>query len=183
MPGSAGTQDGGRGTIGTMEITVVQGDITRQQVDAVVNAANRGMRGGGGVDGAIHAAGGPAVLADCVQRFPHGLGTGDAGWTTAGEMPARWVIHVVGPNHRAGQTDRSLLTSCYARALEVADELGVRTMAFPLVSAGIYGWPKDDAIAAALETLSSARSAVAEARMVAFDHATYDAIRQRLSTT
>jgi O-acetyl-ADP-ribose deacetylase (regulator of RNase III) len=98
-------------------------------------------------------------------------------------MPARWVIHVVGPNHRAGQTDRSLLTSCYARALEVADELGVRTMAFPLVSAGIYGWPKDDAIAAALETLSSARSAVAEARMVAFDHATYDAIRQRLSTT
>lgn len=162
---------------------MVQGDITRQQVDAVVNAANRGMRGGGGVDGAIHAAGGPAVLEDCIARFPHGLATGDAGWTTAGDLPARWVIHVVGPNHRAGQTDRSLLTSCYARALEVADELGARTLAFPLISAGIYGWPKGDAIAAALETLAGAESAVAEARMVAFDHATYDAIRQSLSTT
>src|ERR671917_1842157 len=102
-----------------MEITVVQGDITEQEVDAVVNAANRAMRGGGGVDGAIHRAGGPEVLADCVRRFPDGLETGDAGWTTAGAMPARWVIHVVGPNHSIGQTDRSLLTSCYARALEV----------------------------------------------------------------
>jgi O-acetyl-ADP-ribose deacetylase (regulator of RNase III) len=166
-----------------MQITVVQGDITRQQVDAVVNAANRTMRGGGGVDGAIHAAGGPAVLEDCIARFPHGLSTGDAGWTTAGDLPARWVIHVVGPNHRAGQTDRSLLTSCYSRALEVADELGASTLAFPLISAGIYGWPKDDAIAAALETLAAAESAVAEARMVAYDHATYDAIRQSLPTT
>ena len=160
-----------------MEITVVHGDITQQDVDAVVNAANRGMRGGGGVDGAIHAAGGPAVLADCVARFPHGLSTGDAGWTTAGEMPARWVIHVVGPNHRAGQTDRSLLTSCYSRALAVADELGARSVAFPLVSAGIYGWPKDDAIAAAVDTLASATTRVEEARLVAFDRATYDAIR------
>ena len=160
-----------------MEITVVHGDITQQDVDAVVNAANRGMRGGGGVDGAIHAAGGPAVLADCVARFPHGLSTGDAGWTTAGEMPARWVIHVVGPNHRAGQTDRSLLTSCYSRALAVADELGARSVAFPLVSAGIYGWPKDDAIAAAVDTLASTTTRVQEARLVAFDRATYDAIR------
>ena len=164
-----------------MEITVVQGDITRQQVDAVVNAANRAMRGGGGVDGAIHGAGGPAILEDCVARFPRGLATGDAGWTTAGEMPARWVIHVVGPNHRAGETDRSLLTSCYARALEVADELDARTVAFPLISAGIYGWPKGDAIAAALETLAAADSAVAEARMVAYDHATYDAIAAALA--
>ena len=160
-----------------MEITVVHGDITRQEVDAVVNAANRGMRGGGGVDGAIHAAGGPAVLADCVARFPHGLSTGDAGWTTAGELPARWVIHVVGPNHRAGETDRSLLTSCYSRALAVADELGARSVAFPLVSAGIYGWPKDDAIAAAVDTLASTATHVQEARLVAFDRATYDAIR------
>ena len=160
-----------------MEITVVHGDITQQEVDAVVNAANRGMRGGGGVDGAIHAAGGPEVLADCVARFPHGLSTGDAGWTTAGDMPARWVIHVVGPNHRAGQTDRSLLTSCYSRALAVADELGARSVAFPLVSAGIYGWPKDDAIAAAVDTLASATTRVQEARLVAFDRATYDAIR------
>ena len=155
---------------------MVQGDITRQRVDAVVNAANRAMRGGGGVDGAIHRAGGPAIIEDCVARFPHGLATGDAGWTTAGEMPARWVIHVVGPNHRAGETDRSLLTSCYARALEVADELGARTIAFPLVSAGVYGWPKDDAIAAAVETLAAAQTRVVEARMMALDRATYDAI-------
>ena len=164
-----------------MEITVVHGDITRQQVDAVVNAANRGMRGGGGVDGAIHAAGGPAVLADCVARFPSGLATGDAGWTTAGELPARWVIHVVGPNHRAGQTDRSLLTSCYSRALAVADELGARSVAFPLVSAGIYGWPKDDAIAAAVDTLASTTTRVQESRLVAFDRATYEAIRAVVS--
>ena len=122
-----------------MRVIAVQGDITTQEVDAVVNAANRRMRGGGGVDGAIHRAGGPAVLEDCRRRFPDGLATGQAGWTTAGEMPARWVIHVVGPNYSAGERDRSLLTSCYANALAVADELGARTVAFPLVSAGIYG--------------------------------------------
>ena len=159
-----------------MELTVVQGDITEQDVDAVVNAANRAMRGGGGVDGAIHRAGGPAVLEDCIARFPNGLATGDAGWTTAGRMPARWVIHVVGPNHRAGETDRSLLTSCYSRALEVADELGARSVAFPLVSAGIYGWPKGDAIAAAVDALRSTPTSVEEARMVAFDPSTYDAL-------
>jgi O-acetyl-ADP-ribose deacetylase len=116
------------------------------------------------------------VLADCVRRFPRGLATGDAGWTTAGELPARWVIHVVGPNHRAGETDRSLLTSCYSRALEVADELGARTVAFPLVSAGIYGWPKDDAVDAAVSTLRSTPTAVDEARLVAFDAGTYAAL-------
>ena len=163
-----------------MELTVVQGDITEQQVDAVVNAANRAMRGGGGVDGAIHRAGGPEVLADCVRRFPDGLATGDAGWTTAGAMPARWVSHVVGPNYAAGQTDRGLLTSCYARALAVADELGARTVAFPLVSAGIYGWPKDDAVDAAVSTLRSTPTEVEEARLVAFDEATYDLIAARL---
>lgn len=156
-----------------MNITAVQGDITAQDVDAVVNAANRGMRGGGGVDGAIHRAGGPAVLEDCVRRFPRGLGTGDAGWTTAGEMPARWVIHVVGPNRHAGETDRDLLLSCYRRALEVADELGARSIAFPLISAGVYGWPKDDAIACALEVLRSADTSVTDARIVAFDAASY----------
>ena len=162
------------------EVTVVEGDITRQEVDAVVNAANRAMRGGGGVDGAIHAAGGPAVLADCEARFPHGLATGDAGWTTAGDLPARWVIHVVGPNHRAGETDRSLLVSCYARALAVADELGARTVAFPLVSAGSYGWPRSDAIDAAVQTLRETDTRVEEARLVALGRATYDAIRARL---
>jgi O-acetyl-ADP-ribose deacetylase (regulator of RNase III) len=166
-----------------MRITLIEGDITTQEVDAVVNAANSAMRGGGGVDGAIHRAGGPAVLEDCKRRFPDGLATGDAGWTTAGDMPARWVIHVVGPNHRAGQTDRSLLTSCYARALEVADELGVRTIAFPLVSAGIYGWPLDDAVDAAVSTLEGAETQVEGAMIVAFGRDAADAIRQRLSTT
>jgi len=163
-----------------MQITVVEGDITQQDVDAVVNAANNEMRGGGGVDGAIHRAGGAAILEDCIVRFPHGLETGDAGWTTGGNLPARWVIHVVGPNRHAGQTDRSLLTSCYVRALEVADELGARTVAFPLVSAGVYGWPKDDAIAAPLGVFRAADTRVEEARLVAFDHATYEQITAQL---
>jgi O-acetyl-ADP-ribose deacetylase (regulator of RNase III) len=163
-----------------MELTVVHGDITEQQVDAVVNAANRRMRGGGGVDGAIHAAGGPEVLEDCKRRFPDGLATGEAGWTTAGSMPARWVIHVVGPNFSAGERDRSLLTSCYRNALRVADELGARTLAFPLVSAGIYGWPKDDAIAAAVDTLRGTDTAVAEARIVAFGRPAFEAVSAAL---
>jgi O-acetyl-ADP-ribose deacetylase len=162
---------------GHAEVTVVQGDITTQDVDAVVNAANNRMRGGGGVDGAIHRAGGPAVLEDCRRRFPHGLATGDAGWTTAGEMPATWVIHVVGPNFTRGQTDRSLLVSCYARALAVADDLGARTVAFPLVSAGVYGWPRDDAIAAAVDTLRTTPTDVTEARIVALGRDTFDAVR------
>lgn len=162
-------------------LTAVQGDITQQAVDAVVNAANNAMRGGGGVDGAIHRAGGPAILADCVARFPHGLATGDAGWTTGGELPARWVIHTVGPNYRAGQRDRGLLVSCYRRSLEVADELGARSVAFPLISAGVYGWPKADAIAAAVETIESAPTDVADVRLVAFDAATYAQILARLA--
>lgn len=163
-----------------LEITVVQGDITEQRVDAVVNAANRRMRGGGGVDGAIHRAGGPAVLEDCVRRFPRGLATGDAGWTTAGVLPARWVIHVVGPNRTRGETDRSLLTSCYRRALEVADEIGARSVAFPLISAGVYGWPLDDAARAAVETLRATETSVEEARLVAFGAAAYDALAAAL---
>jgi O-acetyl-ADP-ribose deacetylase (regulator of RNase III) len=159
-----------------MELTVVEGDITEQDVDAVVNAANRAMRGGGGVDGAIHRAGGPAVLEDCIRRFPDGLATGDAGWTTAGELPARWVIHVVGPDFGRGERDRALLVSCYARALAVADELGARSIAFPLVSAGIYAWPLEDAVAAAVETLRSTPTEVDEARMVAFGARTYAAL-------
>jgi O-acetyl-ADP-ribose deacetylase len=164
------------GDHGDMELTVVQGDITEQDVDAVVNAANRAMRGGGGVDGAIHRAGGPSVLADCIARFPHGLATGDAGWTTAGDMPARWVIHVVGPNYAGGERGRSLLTSCYSRALAVADELGATSVAFPLVSAGIYGWPFDDAVEAAVSTLRSTPTRVEEARLVAFGSRAYDAL-------
>ncbi|MDQ6934241.1 MAG: O-acetyl-ADP-ribose deacetylase [Actinomycetota bacterium] len=164
----------------TARVTLVHGDITTQDVDAIVNAANNRMRGGGGVDGAIHRAGGPGLLADCKRRFPHGLATGDAGWTTAGRLAARWVIHVVGPNYSAGQRDRSLLTSCYARALAVADELGAATLAFPLISAGIYGWPLDDAAAAAVETLGATLSHVTEARLVAFGPPAYDALRLAL---
>ncbi len=163
-----------------MELTLEHGDITTQQVDAIVNAANSAMRGGGGVDGAIHRAGGPAVLADCIARFPNGLPTGQAGWTTAGDLPARWVIHVVGPNYARGQTDRSLLTSCYSNALAVADELGAETVAFPLVSAGIYGWPLDDAAAAAVETLRGTPSKVRQGRLVAFGDAAYDRLREAL---
>lgn len=163
-------------------LTVVQGDITAQQVDAVVNAANNAMRGGGGVDGAIHRAGGPKVLEDCERRFPDGLATGAAGWTTAGRMPARWVIHVVGPNHAAGERDRRLLLSCYTHALDVARELGARRVAFPLISAGVYGWPKIDAIDAALEVLGDAPSAhFDDLRLVAFDTPTAELMRSRLT--
>lgn len=161
-------------------ITAVLGDITTQDVDAIVNAANKAMRGGGGVDGAIHRSGGPAILRDCIARFPNGLATGDAGWTTAGDLPARWVIHTVGPNYNAGQRDRSLLVSCYRRALEAADELGARSVAFPLISAGIFGWPRADAIAAAIETVTAARTRVDEVRLVAFDDAVHKQIRAAL---
>ncbi len=154
-------------------ISAVLGDITTQCVDAIVNAANNAMRGGGGVDGAIHRAGGPAILGDCVERFPNGLATGDAGWTTAGDLPARWVIHTVGPNFAAGQRDRALLESCYRRALEVADELGARSVAFPLISAGIYGWPRPDAIDAAIETIRSTDTQVTDVRLVAYDPSTH----------
>lgn len=163
-------------------ITAVHGDITRRNVGAVVNAANNAMRGGGGVDGAIHRAGGPEVLQDCIRRFPDGLATGDAGWTTAGNLPARWIIHTVGPNYTAGQRDRSVLESCYRRSLQVADELGAATIAFPLISAGIYGWPKDDAIAAAIDTIAAADTEVSEVTIVAFDVTTFEAVRAHLPT-
>ncbi|MDQ3628487.1 MAG: O-acetyl-ADP-ribose deacetylase [Actinomycetota bacterium] len=160
-----------------MRLDVVRADITTLDVDAVVNAANRAMRGGGGVDGAIHAAGGPQILRDCVERFPAGLATGDAGWTTAGDLPAQYVIHVVGPDQRAGQTDPALLESCYRRALEVADELGVSSIAFPLVSAGIYGWPLDDAAKIAVGTVRAVLAAGdTSVTFAAFGDAAYEAL-------
>ncbi|GAA1853745.1 macro domain-containing protein [Asanoa iriomotensis] len=164
-------------------IVAVLGDITTQDVDALVNPANAAMRGGGGVDGAIHRAGGPAILRECVARFPGGLATGDAGWTTAGELPARWVVHTVGPNYRAGERDRALLVSCYRRALEVADELGARSVAFPLISAGVFGWPRADAIAVAVGTLAAAQTRVEDVRLVAVDEGTYQQIRAALLVT
>ena len=163
-------------------ITAVLGDITKQDVDAIINAANHAMRGGGGVDGAIHRGGGPTILRDCIERFPNGLATGDAGWTTAGELPAQWVIHTVGPNYRAGQRDRSLLTSCYRRTLQVADELGARSVAFPLISTGAYGWPRRDAIAAAVETIAAADTRVEEVRLVAFEPDSHDEVSAQLAS-
>ncbi|MEU0091758.1 O-acetyl-ADP-ribose deacetylase [Kribbella sp. NPDC006257] len=146
-----------------MEITLSTDDITTVAVDAIVNAAHHALRGGGGVDGAIHRAGGPAILADCIERYPHGIPTGQAGWTTAGNLPAQYVIHVVGPNYTAGQRDPALLESGYRNALRIADELSVRRIALPAVSAGIYGWPAQEAADIAVRTLLGTTTGVAEA--------------------
>src|ERR1700751_3992751 len=126
-----------------MRITLHEGAITRQQADALVNAANSSLLGGGGVDGAIHRRGGPAILAECrslrAGPFPDGLATGQAVATTAGHLPARWVIHTVGPVYSRNEDRSALLASCYTESLRVADELGAATVAFPAVSAGIFG--------------------------------------------
>ncbi|MFG2436115.1 O-acetyl-ADP-ribose deacetylase [Streptomyces sp. NPDC048508] len=165
-------------------ITLVKGDITRQSADAVVNAANSSLLGGGGVDGAIHRRGGPAILADCRRlragHYGKGLATGRAVATTAGELDARWVIHTVGPRYARDEDRSELLASCYRESLRVADELGARTVAFPAVSAGIYGWPMDDAARIALETVRAARTEVEEVRFVLFDQSAYDAFEARI---
>ena len=164
-PSTPGTGCGGQtGRMTSFNSEV--GDITTQRVDAIVNAASTAMRGGAGVDGAIHRAGGPAILRDCIARFPRGLATGDAGWTTAGDLPARWVIHTVGPNYSRGNTDGRLLESCYRRALEVADELGARSIAFPLVGSGAYGWSLEEAIKLAVDGVTLTPTAVEEVRFV-----------------
>lgn len=164
-----------------MKLTLVRGDITEQHVDALVNAANSSLLGGGGVDGAIHRRGGPGILAECrelrASRYPDGLPTGQAVATTGGALPARWVIHVVGPVY-AKREDRShLLASCYREALRVADELGAATVAFPAVSAGIYGWPMADAARIAVSTVREVPSAVQEARFVLLGEAAYAAFQ------
>jgi O-acetyl-ADP-ribose deacetylase len=163
-----------------MRITLALGDITQQRVDAIVNAANSSLLGGGGVDGAIHRRGGPGILAACrelrASRYPHGLPAGQAVATTAGDLPARWVIHTVGPVYSRTRDHSAVLASCYTQSLGVAGELGVATVAFPAVSAGAYGWPADDAAWIALTAVWQAASKaagraagpLAEARFVLF---------------
>ncbi|MES9523201.1 O-acetyl-ADP-ribose deacetylase [Streptomyces capoamus] len=164
-------------------LTLVRGDITRQHADALVNAANSSLLGGGGVDGAIHRRGGPAVLAECralrASRYGKGLPTGQAVATTAGELPARWVIHTVGPVYSPDEDRSDLLASCYRESLRVADELGARTVAFPAISTGVYRWPMDDAARIAVDTVRSTATAVAEVRFVLFDERAYDAFARR----
>ncbi|MCI3271240.1 O-acetyl-ADP-ribose deacetylase [Streptomyces cylindrosporus] len=160
-------------------ITFVQGDITQQSVDAIVNAANSSLLGGGGVDGAIHRRGGPEILAECrrlrASRYGKGLPTGRAVATTAGKLDARWVIHTVGPVYSPGEDRSELLASCYRESLRVADELGARTVAFPAVSTGVYGWPMDDGARIAVETVRAADTSVEEVRFVLFDQRAYEA--------
>ncbi len=165
-------------------ITLVQGDITREHTDAIVNAANSSLLGGGGVDGAIHRRGGPAILAECRRlRAGHlgkGLPTGHAVATTAGDLDARWVIHTVGPVHSAAEDRSDLLASCYRESLRTADELGARTVAFPAISTGVYRWPMDDAARIAVETVRTTETSVTEVRFVLFDDRAYEAFAARV---
>ncbi|GGS63152.1 macro domain-containing protein [Planobispora rosea] len=169
-----------------MRITLLQGDITAQRVDAVVNAANSSLLGGGGVDGAIHRRGGPAILEECrklrASHYGRGLPTGQAVATTAGELPARWVIHTVGPVYSAGEDRSELLASCYRESLRVADELGAASVAFPAVSTGIFGWPMDDAARIAVGTVRATPARVEEARFVLFTADAYAAFERALVT-
>lgn len=162
-----------------MRLTFFRGDITRQAVDAIVNAANSSLAGGGGVDGAIHRRGGPAILEECRRirqaRYPNGLPTGQAVATTAGNLPARWVIHTVGPVYASSSDPAALLVSCHVEALRVADDLGAKTIAFPAISTGIYGYPLDEAAPVAIRAVRSARTRVEEVRFVLFDEVAYEA--------
>jgi O-acetyl-ADP-ribose deacetylase (regulator of RNase III) len=167
-----------------MRIVLVKGDITDQEVDAVVNAANGSLMGGGGVDGAIHRRGGPAILAECrrirAERYEAGLPAGEAVATTAGRLLARWVIHTVGPVYSASEDRSPLLWSCHTRSLEVAVELGARTVAFPAISTGVYGYPLDLAAPVAVRSVGSSRADVDEVRFVLFDDRAYRAYERAL---
>jgi O-acetyl-ADP-ribose deacetylase len=162
-------------------LLLMQGDITRQEVDAVVNAANGGLLGGGGVDGAIHRAGGPAILEACRElrrtTLVGGLPTGEAVATTGGALAARWVIHTVGPVYAREADPAALLAACHTNALRVADELGARTVAFPSISTGVFGYPVAEAASVVLSAIASARTDVEEVRVVLFDAASLEVFR------
>jgi O-acetyl-ADP-ribose deacetylase (regulator of RNase III) len=155
-----------------MRIEAVQGDITEQAVDAIVNAANSTLLGGGGVDGAIHRRGGPAILEECravrAEQHPDGLPTGKAVATTGGDLPARWVIHTVGPVYAAVDDPAGLLASCHVESLRVADELGAKTVAFPAISTGVYGYPVEEAAPVAVAAVRGADTGVELVRFVLF---------------
>jgi O-acetyl-ADP-ribose deacetylase (regulator of RNase III) len=168
-------------------ITLVQGDITEQDVDAVVNAANSSLMGGGGVDGAIHRRGGPEILEECRrirrEEYPDGLPTGRAVATTAGNLPARWVIHTVGPVYAKREDRSGLLASCHTESLRLADRLGARTVAFPAISTGIYGYPVEEAAPVAVRAVLDAETRLEEIRFVLFDAETHAGFRTALEAT
>ena len=153
-------------------IVLLEGDITEQHVDAVVNAANASLMGGGGVDGAIHRRGGPSILEECKRiratEWPDGLPTGSAVATTGGALPARWVIHTVGPVYAKREDRSGLLASCHTESLRVADELGAETVAFPAISTGAYGYPLGEAAPVAIDAVGTADTSVREVRFVLF---------------
>ncbi|MFC7620158.1 O-acetyl-ADP-ribose deacetylase [Microlunatus sp. GCM10028923] len=164
-----------------MAIEIRQGDLTEVLADALVNAANSSLFGGAGVDGAIHRAGGPEILQACKEiratRYPHGLPVGEAVATTAGRLPARWVIHTVGPVHSLREDRTSLLAACYTSSLAVADELGATSIAFPAISTGLYSWPKEAAARTALRAVRSAATSVEKIIFVLYGEDSYQAFR------
>jgi O-acetyl-ADP-ribose deacetylase (regulator of RNase III) len=169
-----------------VRIALVLGDITEQEVDGIVNAANHSLMGGGGVDGAIHRKGGPEILEECKrirrERYPEGLPTGQAVATTAGRLPAKWVIHTVGPVYSKTEDRSAELASCHTASLRVADELGAKTVAFPAISTGVYGYPLDEAASVAIEAVRSAKTGVEEVRFVLFDERAHKAFERALFT-
>jgi O-acetyl-ADP-ribose deacetylase (regulator of RNase III) len=166
-------------------ITLVRGDITEQSVDAIVNAANSTLMGGGGVDGAIHRRGGPDIVEECkrirAERFPEGLPAGQAVATTGGNLPAKWVIHTVGPIYSKHEDRSALLAGCHRESLRAADELGATSIAFPAISTGVYGYPADLAAPVAIQAVRDASTtSIGEVRFVLFDEATFDAFARAL---
>lgn len=166
-------------------IELVRGDITVQDVDAIVNAANTALRPGGGVDGAITSAAGPDALADrervIRERGTPPLPTGQAVATIGGALAARWIIYTAGPIYSGSPDDPRLLASCHTESLRVADELGARTIAFPAISTGIYGYPVEEAAAVAIEAVASANTGVDEVRFVLFDDRSMQAFEAALT--